>query len=180
MIPYWPFIVGALLAVAAAAFSWRRFQRQIRVLEYAWAQLSEQLGRRHDLAERLVELVRSAIADSEPWADNVLVARTSAAGAANSAADAQRWENELAYAMRALLEHVDGHPALVNDVTFRNVTHRLIAVDGRILGVVDAYNELARYYNRRLERPPASLISWIARFQPVALLELVPTTEDEH
>ncbi|MDY7100031.1 MAG: LemA family protein [Actinomycetota bacterium] len=180
MIPYWPFIVAALLAVAGVAFSWRRFQRQIGVLEYAWVQLEEQLERRHDLADRLVELVRSVVADSEPWADNVATARKSAAELANSTADAQRWENELAFAVRALLDHVDGHPELNGNVTFRNVTHRLIAVDGRILGVVDAYNELARYYNRRIERPPTSIISRIARFRPVALLDLEPTMEDEH
>ena len=154
--------VALYLVVLCAGWTWLVFNSIIglrhRVLQ-AWSLIDIQLKRRADLIPPLVACVQGFRAHEASVQALVAALRAQAAGAAPSA---------LAPMLAAVVER---HPDLRALESFDELRRNLVETEDRIALARAYYNNIATFYNIRLERVPDRYVAGILDLRPEALFQ---------
>ena len=154
--------VALYLVVLCAGWTWMVFNSIIglrhRVLQ-AWSLIDIQLKRRADLIPPLVACVQGFRAHEASVQALVAALRAQAAGAAPSA---------LAPMLAAVVER---HPDLRALESFDELRRNLVETEDRIALARAYYNNIATFYNIRLERVPDRYVAGILDLRPEALFQ---------
>ena len=154
--------VALYLVVLCAGWTWMVFNSIIglrhRVLQ-AWSLIDIQLKRRADLIPPLVACVQGFRAHEAFVQALVAALRAQAAGAAPSA---------LAPMLAAVVER---HPDLRALESFDELRRNLVETEDRIALARAYYNNIATFYNIRLERVPDRYVAGILDLRPEALFQ---------
>jgi hypothetical protein len=132
----------------------------------AWANIDVQLKRRADLIPQIVHVVDSLRLHEHAVQISVVSLRTQAAVTPPGQAgpDAQACFPKVA----ALAE---AYPELKTDEAYSRLTTELSQTENRIALARGYFNEIAAFYNTRLEQIPDGWIADLGRFQPQPLME---------
>ncbi|MBM3839455.1 MAG: LemA domain-containing protein [Verrucomicrobia bacterium] len=131
----------------------------------AWATLDVQLKRRHDLIPNLVETVKG-LRDHESNLQTELAELRSQAAATPPGAAGPDFHG-LAKVTIGIAER---YPELRAQESFLELQRELVNTEQRIALARGYFNEIATFYNMRLEIIPDRFIAPIARLQPQTLL----------
>ena len=128
-------------------------------VEDGWADVDNELQRRHDLIPRLVEAVRGA-ADHELEVLTELARRNEQASAAPHTPDAaNRWEPPLVEAAHQVVALRERYPALNSQQNFLQLQRDLAMTEDRIAAARRFYNTRVEQLNRRVEAFPSSIVA---------------------
>ncbi len=131
----------------------------------AWATLDVQLKRRHDLIPNLVQVVKG-LRDHESSLQTELAelrSQREATGPGEPGADFHGLGN-------IVIGIAERYPELKAQESFLELQRELVNTEQRIALARGYFNEIATFYNTRLEIVPDRFIAQIARLQPQALL----------
>jgi LemA protein len=142
----------------------------------AWAQISVQLKRRHDLIPNLVETVKGYAAHEKQTLEAVISARSRAAGA-QTPEEQVRAENALTQTLRSLLMVVENYPQLKANQNFLALQEELTTTENRVAFARQHYNDETTRYNTSIGTVPRNFIAGAFGFQEMPLLELESAEE---
>ncbi len=157
------FVMAGLVAWIAMAYNSIVNLRQ-RV-EQAWSNVDVQLKRRHDLIPNLVNIVQG-MADYEKTLSAELAhlrAQLRATPPGEPGPDPQA-------AGRTIAAIVERYPALKADSSFLKLQHNLVDTEERIALARGYFNDIASFYNIRLQVVPDRFIAALGAMQPRALM----------
>ena len=150
--------VGILIAVTAFVVSiYNRLVALSNANEEAWAQISVQLKRRHDLIPNLVSIVKGYARHETSTLEAVIAARTAAVNAdsdAQHAAGAGAAEFGLSAALGKLFALSEAYPDLKANTNFLECQQELVDTENRISFARQYYNDSVRELNTRLATVP--------------------------
>jgi len=170
MLIYLPlFILGAIVMWLFMAYN-RLIMLQQRV-KNAWSQIDVQLKRRHDLIPNLVEVVKGYMAYERQTLENVIIARTQAAGA-SAIKEKQVAENFLTSALRSLFALVENYPDLKANQNMLKLQEELATTENRISFARQYYNDEVMFYNTAIQSIPVNLIANMGSFKKVDFFEI--------
>lgn len=154
-------LFGAIpLAYAAAillAWIWTVYNSLMNLRErvrQGYSLVDVQLKRRADLIPSLVAVV-TGLRDHEQCCQTALAALRSPTGGAT-----------------ALQAVVENYPELTADQAFLELQRQLVDTETRIALAGGYYNDIATFYNTRLEVVPGNLVAQLGNLQPATLLGL--------
>ena len=127
----------------------------------AWANVDVQLNRRHDLIPNIVNIVKG-LKDYERTVQTELADLRSQAQA-NRPGEAGPDPHACAGRLIALKE---AYPELKANDAFLRLQNQLVETEQRIALARTYFNEIAAFYNGRLQIVPDNLISMLARLKP--------------
>jgi LemA protein len=171
----------ALLVLFWAVGAYKRLVSLRSQSRNAFAQIDEQLKRRHGLIPDLVE-TSQAYMKHEREALEALIAACNQALAANakvggSPADAAAMrrmtmaENVLGSALDRTLALAEAYPDLKTDRNMMQLMEELTGTQNRIAFARQVYNGGVMQYNAALEQFPGSIIATVFAFRPAELLQ---------
>ncbi|AFK56902.1 MAG: LemA family protein [Tistrella sp.] len=140
----------------------------------AFAQISVQLKRRHDLVPNLVAAVRDAMAFERETLEAVVAARGKAVaatqraeqgGSAADRAQALAAERELGAGLGRLLAVVEAYPEIRSGTHVSELTEELRSTENRIAFARQHYNDSIQSYNDRVQMFPSNLIAGMFGFR---------------
>jgi len=131
----------------------------------AWATLDVQLKRRHDLIPNLVEAVKG-LRDHESNLQTELAELRSQAGATPPGEPGADFHG----LGKMVIGIAERYPELKAQASFLELQRELVNTEQRIALARGYFNEIATFYNTRLEIIPDRFIARLARLQPQALL----------
>ena len=131
----------------------------------AWSLIDVQLKRRHDLIPRLVETV-AALRTHEATTQTALAALRTQLTATPPGVSGPDFSG-CAPALRAVVE---AYPNLKSDPAFLGLQKELVETEQRIALARSYFNDIATFFNTRLEIIPDRWIAGLGRMQPQALL----------
>jgi len=143
----------------------------------AWAQVENQLKRRTDLIDNLVEVTKGYASHEKSVFENIANARARI-GSANSRGEQIDAANEMSSAISRLLVIAENYPQLKADAQFARLSDELAGTENRIATERRRYNEVVQTYNTYIKRLPAVLYSGWLGFQPEKYFE-VPQEEQK-
>ena len=143
----------------------------------AWAQVENQLKRRTDLIDNLVEVTKGYAAHEKGVFENIANARAKLAGAGSRAEQIDA-ANDMSSAISRLLVITENYPQLKADAQFARLSDELAGTENRIATERRRYNEVVQAYNTYIKRLPAALYSGWLGFQPEKYFE-VPQEEQK-
>jgi LemA protein len=149
-------IVVVVAGVAGVFFYNTLVKLRNRVAE-AWAQISVQLKRRHDLIPPLVATVKGYAAHESKTLDAVVTARNSAIESAQDPAHAdQAGKAELALsgALGNLFALAESYPDLKANTNFLDLQQQIVDTENRIAFSRQYYNDTVREWNTKIESIP--------------------------
>ena len=124
----------------------------------AWAGISAQLKRRHDLIPNLVETVKGYAGHEKGVLEKVTELRSRAMGAATPAQAAQS-EGLLSQALRGLYAVAESYPDLKANQSFLSLQQALADTEGMLAGARQGYNAAVRDLNTRIESVPTNFFA---------------------
>ena len=152
-------VVLVLLVPGAWWVSHTRLVGARNDVENGWADVDNELQRRHELIPRLVETVRGA-ADHELDVLVELARRNEQASAAPHTPDAaNQWEPPLVDAARQVVALRERYPALNSQQNFLQLQRDLAMTEDRIAAARRFYNTRVEHLNRRIEAFPSSIVA---------------------
>jgi LemA protein len=154
-------IVGVVVLVGIGLYN-GLVRARVRVDE-AWAGISTQLKRRHDLVPNLVETVKGYAAHEKGVLEKVTELRTRAMGATTPGQVAQS-EGLLTQALRGLYAVAENYPDLKANQSFLSLQQALADTEGMIAGARQGYNAAVRDLNTRIESVPTNLLANVFGF----------------
>jgi hypothetical protein len=157
-------VPGAYVLAALLGWVWTVYNSLITLsqrVRQGWSLIDIQLKRRADLIPALAATVKG-LRDYERTCQEQLAALRSQAMAGSDGLAG------LAGSMRAVVEK---YPELTADQGFRELQKQLVDTEERIALAGSYYNDIATYYNTRLEIIPDRFIAKLANRQPVQLLQ---------
>jgi hypothetical protein len=134
-------------------------------VEQAWSQVDVQLKRRNDLIPNLVETVKG-YRTYESQTQELLAAVRGQAEATPPGVAGPDFKG-LAPALRVVVER---YPELKASESFLRLQQSLVNTEQRIALARDYFNEIATFYNTRLETIPDRFVASLARLRHQALL----------
>jgi hypothetical protein len=167
----WPQYVGlvaAYAALAALGWVWMAFNSLVGLrnrVRQAWSLIDVQLKRRHDLIPRLVETV-AALRTHEATTQVALAALRTQLTATPPGVSGPDFSG-CAPALRAVVE---AYPNLKSDPAFLGLQKELVETEQRIALARSYFNDIATFFNTRLEIIPDRWIAALGRMQPQTLL----------
>ncbi|MDR3135240.1 MAG: LemA family protein [Deltaproteobacteria bacterium] len=185
-------VVFVLLAIAAAiailaTVTYNRLVRSDNERKRALAQIDVQLKRRSDLIPNLVESARGYLAHESSTLDEVITARTVAAGLREASSDSPRDSNALGGLFAAdtaltgvlgkLMMVAENYPDLKANGTVSDLMNELNNTETQISGSRSAYNNAVKEYNQDIELFPNVLFSSIFGFKKAASWALTDPAE---
>ena len=165
---------GAFVLAAALGWTWTVYNSLVGLrqsVRQAWAQVDIQLKRRHDLIPALTQ-VAAATRTHERDVETIIAALRGQSVAPGAAL------RGVTPTLRALVE---SYPDLRSSESFLRLQQSLADTEQRIALARDYYNNIASFYNARLEIVPDRFVGALAGFrqQPLAgaeALERAPVT----
>ena len=143
----------------------------------AWAQVENQLKRRTDLIDNLVEVTKGYAGHEKSVFENIANARAKI-GSAGSRGEQIDAANEMSSAISRLLVIAENYPQLKADTQFARLSDELAGTENRIATERRRYNEVVQAYNTYIKKLPAALYSGWLGFQPEKYFE-VPQEEQK-
>ncbi|WKZ12516.1 MAG: LemA family protein [Gammaproteobacteria bacterium] len=148
----------------------------------AFAQISVQLTRRHDLIPNLVEVARGYLQHERQTLEAVIEARNAAvSGLKAAAADPADVaavgalagvENQLTSALGRLFALAEAYPDLNADRTMMQLSEELTTTENKVAFARQAYNDAVLGYNNSREVFPNNFIASNFDFAPLQMLEI--------
>ncbi|HEY1173021.1 MAG TPA: LemA family protein [Verrucomicrobiae bacterium] len=165
-----PLIAGGVLYIACwfLGWAWMVFNSVVGLrqrVKQAWSQVDVQLKRRQDLIPNLVSTVKG-LKDYESKLQTE-VATMRAQMTATPPGEAGADFSGIAPLLVAIEEN---YPELKAEESFLNLQKNLIDTEQRIALARGYYNEIASFYNTRLEVVPDRFLAALAGMKPEALL----------
>lgn len=169
-----------LLAVLTVWLVYNRLVQAKNRYRNAFAQISVQLKRRHDLIPNLTEAAKGYLKHESGTLESVIQARNQAAGCLqnarpdNPAALAQlaAAESGLAQALKGLNIQFEAYPELKASENMRHFSEELASTENRVSFARQAYNDSAAEYNTLRQVFPNNLVAALTgHTEDAALLE---------
>jgi LemA protein len=169
-------LVIAVLAVVFIVGIYNGLIRRRNRIEEAWAQISVQLQRRHDLIPNLVNAVKGYMGFEQDVLTRVTEARANAvaAGARGPAEQAQA-ENMLSGALRSLFAVVENYPDLKANQNVLQLQEELTTTENQISFSRQHYNASVLDYNNAIQVFPNVLIAGPMGFTRREFFDAEPT-----
>ncbi len=136
-----------------------------------WAQVENQLKRRHDLIPNLVNTVKGYAKHEKTVFTDIANARAKLAGAQTVDQKVEA-NNQLQSALSRLLVVVERYPTLKADVHFTALMDELNGTENRISVERMRYNEAVKEYNTYIKMIPGSLFASVFNYQPRKYFEV--------
>jgi len=133
--------------------------RTRNTVDESWSDIDTELKRRHDLVPSLVATVRGYAAHERQTLEAVVAARTAAATAQHSPAEAARDETALAGSVARLLAVSERYPDLKADSHFLELQRELANTEDRIQRSRRFYNANVRDLNTRIDVFPGNFVA---------------------
>ena len=143
----------------------------------AWAQVENQLKRRTDLIDNLVEVTKGYAGHEKSVFENIANARAKI-GSAGSRGEQIDAANEMSSAISRLLVITENYPQLKADTQFARLSDELAGTENRIATERRRYNEVVQAYNTYIKKLPVALYSGWLGFQQEKYFE-VPQEEQK-
>ena len=144
----------------------------------AWKQIDVQLKRRHDLIPNLVNSVKGAMEFEKGTLEAVIQTRNQAvkvaagAGPTGGVKELAAAEAQLSTALSRLNVVVERYPQLKATGNIGQLQEELTSTENRVAFARQAYNDTATGYNVRQQQFPTSLVTGLAKAEPVELWEI--------
>ena len=142
----------------------------------SWSDIETQLKRRHDLIPNLVETVKGYAAHERGVFEQVAEARSRAMGAGTPAQSAQA-EGLLTQALGRLFAVAEAYPELKANQNFLSLQQTLAGTEDAISGSRQAYNQVVRDLNTRIQTAPSNIIAGMFNFKPRDFFEIQDAAE---
>lgn len=165
------YVIGAAIYLACGFFGWALLVYNGLIdlrqrVNSAWAQVDVQLKRRFDLIPGLVEIVQ-ALRGHEQGLQTDLASLRSQLTATSPGAPGEN-HHALGATVAGIAER---YPDLKADTAFQNLQKQLADTENRIALARGYFNEIATYFNTRLQVFPDSLIASLSGMKPRTLME---------
>ncbi|MCB0918365.1 MAG: LemA family protein [Actinobacteria bacterium] len=151
-------IILAIVVVGGVAFAMVAINNSVvnarNKVDEAWAQISVQLKRRHDLIPNLVSAVKGYASHEQTTLDNVIKARNAALGTESDPHAAAQAENQLSGALKGLFALSESYPDLKASQNFAQLQKDLVDTEDRIAFSRQYYNDVVRQWNTKIETIP--------------------------
>ena len=144
----------------------------------AWKQIDVQLKRRHDLIPNLVNAVKGAMEFEKDTLEAVIQARNTALQAHQQATPTggvqalAQAEAQLGAALSRLNVVVERYPDLKATANVGQLQEELTTTENRVAFARQLYNDTATEYNVKQQQFPWSLVTGLAKAEPVELWEI--------
>jgi len=165
-----PFVEASFgfLAVLAMGWVWTVYNSLINLrnrLEQGWSQVDVQLKRRHDLIPNLIETVKG-YRDYERETQQLITELRAQAEATPPGVAGPDFKG-IAPMLRVIIER---YPDLKASESFLRLQQALVDAEQRIALARDYFNDIAMFYNTRLEIVPDRFVAGLARLRPATLM----------
>jgi hypothetical protein len=165
-----PFVIASagFLAVLAVGWVWTVYNSLINLrnrMKQGWSQVDVQLKRRHDLIPNLVKVVEG-YRDYESETQRVVTELRGQAEATPPGVPGTDFKG-IAPLLRAVIER---YPELKASESFLRLQQALVDTEQRIALARDYFNDIATFYNTRLEIVPDRFVAGLARLRPATLM----------
>lgn len=180
----WVLILTSAVLVFWTVGAYNRLVRLKNAIHTAFTQLDEHLRRRHDLVDRLVEVVRDPLAQERAALDNLQAAGQQAREAADRARGAPLQagplgalaggEQTLAGGLQRVLALIEHHGELAQDASVREIAQALEDIRLRIGFARVAYNDQVLAFNQASAQFPTLVLARVLGFFPLEPLVALP------
>jgi LemA protein len=150
-------VAVVVIVVLAAVFMYNSLVGLRNKVDEAWAQISVQLKRRHDLIPPLVSSVKGYASHEKGTLEAVIQARNTAInamGGPGSAAQAGQAEEALSGALGKLFALSEAYPDLKANTNFLQLQDQLVDTENRIAFSRQYYNDTVRQWNTKIQTIP--------------------------
>jgi LemA protein len=176
-------VLLVILAVIAGIVIWaisvyNGFIRLRNMVEEAFATMDVYMKKRYDLIPNLVETVKGYASHERTTLENVVQARSFAAGAKTTEARVQG-ENMLQGALRSLFAVAEAYPDLKANQNFLDLQQQLQRVEEDIANSRKYYNAVVKEFNTMTESFPSNIIAGIFNFKRRTMFEAGDEAERE-
>jgi len=161
-------LLAAYIGLAALGWVWMAFNSLVGLrnrAREAWSLVDVQLQRRHDLIPRLVETV-AALRTHEATTQTALAALRNQLAATPPGVSGPDFSG----CVPALRAVVEAYPNLKSDTAFLALQRQLAETEQRIALARAYFNDIATFFNTRLEIVPDRWLAVLGRMRPQALL----------
>jgi hypothetical protein len=170
LISWQPFViaVGGFLVVLGLGWVWAVYNSFVNLhhrVEQAWSQVEVQLKRRHDLIPNLVQAVEG-YRTHEQGTQTLLTEIRSRLVASPSDVTGL----ELKSMVPVLVAVIERYPELKASGSFLQLQKAIVDTEQRLALARDYFNEVATFYNTRIQVVPDRLVGALARLRPRPLL----------
>lgn len=159
MVPIVIVVAIVVLLGVAVALLYNALVSVRNKVDEAWAQISVQLKRRHDLIPTLVATVKGYATHERGTLDAVTAARTQAVAAMGSPAAAGQAESALSEALHKLFALSESYPDLKASNNFSQLQDQLVDTENRIAFARQYYNDVVRQWNTKIQSVPTNLMA---------------------
>lgn len=128
-------------------------------VENGWADVNNELRRRHELIPRLVATVEGAAVHERVLLTELAERNVAAVAAPHTPDAANQWEPPLADAARRVVALRERYPELNSQQNFLELQGQLAMTEDRIATARRYYNTRVERLNRRTEAFPSSLVA---------------------
>lgn len=145
-------------------------------VDEAWAQISVQLKRRHDLIPPLVSTVKGYATHEKGTFEAVTQARTAAIDAMGSPQAAGQAEEQLSGALKNLFALSESYPDLKASTNFQQLQEQLVDTENRIAFARQYYNDVVRQWNTKIQSVPTNILAGMMKAQKAEYFEIQDIT----
>ena len=166
--PQYAGLVAGYVALSLIGWIWMAFNSLVGLrnrVQQAWSLIDVQLKRRHDLIPRLVDTV--AALRTHEASTQVAVATLRGQLTATPPGVSVPDFSGCAPTLRAVAE---AYPNLKSDTAFLALQHQLVETEQRVALARTYFNDIATFFNTRLEIVPDRWIAALGAMRPQALL----------
>ena len=150
-------LVVVVIAALVGVLSYNTLVKLRNRVDEAWAQISVQLKRRHDLIPPLVSTVKGYAEHESSTLAAVVSARNAAVesvGDATHAGEAGKAELELSGALGKLFALSESYPDLKANSNFLQLQQEIVDTENRIAFARQYYNDTVREWNTKIDSIP--------------------------
>jgi hypothetical protein len=166
--PVYLLVATAYHFTGAVGWVWMVFNSFIDLrqrVRQGWAQVDVQLKRRYDLIPNLVNVVKG-LRDHEANLQTELAALRSQLGATPPGVAGPDFQA----CSRQVIAIQEKYPELTAQESFLKLQRELVDTEQRIALARGYFNEIATFYNTRLEQVPDRFVAALGRLQPQSLM----------
>lgn len=173
----WIIIAVVVLLVGGIVVLYNSLVRQRNKVDNSWKQIDVQLKRRHDLIPNLVEVVKDYMSYEQEVLENVTKSRSQAMQASGPA-EAGKAENMLTGALKSLFAVAENYPDLKANQNVSQLQEELTSTENKIAFARQLYNDVAMYFNNKVQTFPSNIIAGVFAFKAREYFE-VPEEEKD-